>query len=585
MQTMLKCFEFFSPQDMSLATRKIAFKIKTGADHFASKDVAAFMDYLGALMDVPEEALKSSRDQLRWMPVEGGGELPAEVIDLTTTEAIPRSLIGILLGNTKADSAEVLPDEVQGKAEVVKLEDALKDLVPNLTGQAGSDDDSLEETDGPTADTEPDLSASVIDTLTNAVTSLDALQSATSATVADTTGQNEEASVATEDLLNLNREKQITVSSAAKSQFKQIFYAGRNLQSGHAQTTPSEISPDGADTQENAEMQEDIKALISDPNTRGGGAQTIATENAPQRANTQETAEVQRHTKNPSLDLNTRDRGSATATPEIYSKGMDATKNTEAPHTTNGSSLSQAAPHDQPGETSLTTAKGEGNSVVNSADGNDTHQPQLQQNSFTNENGNSGQHEQSGSMFRQSYQSADAQLHTSFKEAATAPDSENVQSAVQDKDLQNDVMRQIVQRMNLRSDHLQSQMSIKLKPEFLGDLRLEISTAKQHVSIKMTAESTAVKEMIEANIAVLKTELQQHGLHIDKFDVFVGQESDAWKHRQQQTASRQERRNRNFRAIQSGEDEGESDTAAGSFISSGSSRHGQNDGSEIDFFA
>ncbi|MEJ2037570.1 MAG: flagellar hook-length control protein FliK [Desulfosarcinaceae bacterium] len=110
------------------------------------------------------------------------------------------------------------------------------------------------------------------------------------------------------------------------------------------------------------------------------------------------------------------------------------------------------------------------------------------------------------------------------------------------RDMQTDVIRQIVDRMSLRSDRGQTEMKIRLKPEFLGDLRLHVATENHHVMVRITADSPAVKEMIEHNLPMLKTELQQHGLQIDKFDVFVGQDQETWKHRQQQNASHDARR-------------------------------------------
>jgi flagellar hook-length control protein FliK len=102
-----------------------------------------------------------------------------------------------------------------------------------------------------------------------------------------------------------------------------------------------------------------------------------------------------------------------------------------------------------------------------------------------------------------------------------------------DKTVQSDVMRQIVQRMTLKNNRGQSQMHIKLKPEFLGNVRMQISTENQQVSIRMVAESSAVKEIIEHNIQYLKAELQQHGLQIHKFDVFVGSDNDGLRQGQQ----------------------------------------------------
>jgi flagellar hook-length control protein FliK len=102
-----------------------------------------------------------------------------------------------------------------------------------------------------------------------------------------------------------------------------------------------------------------------------------------------------------------------------------------------------------------------------------------------------------------------------------------------------DVVRQIVQRMTLRSDRQQSQMVIRLKPDFLGQVRLQVTTEGQQVMVRMDAESVMVKEIVEQNMAHLKAELSQHGLEIEKFDVFVGNDNDGWRSGQQQAGFRQ----------------------------------------------
>jgi flagellar hook-length control protein FliK len=67
--------------------------------------------------------------------------------------------------------------------------------------------------------------------------------------------------------------------------------------------------------------------------------------------------------------------------------------------------------------------------------------------------------------------------------------------------------------------------------------------------VRISAESNAVKEMIEQNLPVLKNDLQQHGLEIDKFDVYVGHDDGAWRQRRQQNASGQESQ---YRSAQGG---------------------------------
>ncbi len=116
--------------------------------------------------------------------------------------------------------------------------------------------------------------------------------------------------------------------------------------------------------------------------------------------------------------------------------------------------------------------------------------------------------------------------------------STDIEPASIPKEMKSDVIRQIVQRMSLRTERLQSKMNIKLKPEFLGNVRLQINTQNHLVSVRMIADSTEVKEIIEKNIQYLKTELQQHGLEIEKFDVLVGEDREGRQNSQNQTGFR-----------------------------------------------
>jgi flagellar hook-length control protein FliK len=153
-----------------------------------------------------------------------------------------------------------------------------------------------------------------------------------------------------------------------------------------------------------------------------------------------------------------------------------------------------------------------------------------------------------------------------------------------DKGLQTDVVRQIVQRMTLRGDGRLSQMNIKLKPEFLGNMHMEVMTENQQVSIRMTAENHKVREMVEQNIHLLKLEMQQHGLQVQKIDVFVSQDQDAWKNGQPQTAFRQSQDREHHQGGQREErQEGAAETAAATLMDSSGAARLKN--GEVDFFA
>jgi Flagellar hook-length control protein FliK len=104
----------------------------------------------------------------------------------------------------------------------------------------------------------------------------------------------------------------------------------------------------------------------------------------------------------------------------------------------------------------------------------------------------------------------------------------------QDKTAQTDVIRQIVQRMSLHTQGGQSKMVIHLKPEFLGNVHMHVMTENQQVTVRMMADSTMVKDIIQQNIQHLQAQLMHHGLEIQKFDVFVANDGQGWRGGQEQ---------------------------------------------------
>jgi flagellar hook-length control protein FliK len=117
-----------------------------------------------------------------------------------------------------------------------------------------------------------------------------------------------------------------------------------------------------------------------------------------------------------------------------------------------------------------------------------------------------------------------------------------------DKEMQTDVIRQIVQRMSLNTQSGQSKMTIQLKPEHLGNVNLQVLTEDHQVSVRMTTDSAAVKQIIEQNIQHLRLGLQHHGLEIQKFDVFVGNDNSGRQSSAQQDGFRQALRQRQQRS-------------------------------------
>ncbi len=84
---------------------------------------------------------------------------------------------------------------------------------------------------------------------------------------------------------------------------------------------------------------------------------------------------------------------------------------------------------------------------------------------------------------------------------------------------QNDVVQQITQKAIPGLQAGQSHIQIDLKPESLGALRLHISTDQQQVTVKILADNAQVKDMIERQIPIIKSELQHSGIKVDSVDV------------------------------------------------------------------
>jgi flagellar hook-length control protein FliK len=87
--------------------------------------------------------------------------------------------------------------------------------------------------------------------------------------------------------------------------------------------------------------------------------------------------------------------------------------------------------------------------------------------------------------------------------------------------LRSGVFDQIVRRAALHQKDSHSEMRIDLKPEHLGQVRLQIVTDNQQVSVRIVTELAAVRDMLETHLSQLKTDLQQQGLQVDRLEVSV----------------------------------------------------------------
>ncbi len=83
------------------------------------------------------------------------------------------------------------------------------------------------------------------------------------------------------------------------------------------------------------------------------------------------------------------------------------------------------------------------------------------------------------------------------------------------------VFEQIVQRAAVHLKHDQGEINIDLKPDFLGRVRMQITTENQQVTVRILTELATVRDMIEIGLPQLKSELQSQGLQVERLEVAV----------------------------------------------------------------
>jgi len=79
----------------------------------------------------------------------------------------------------------------------------------------------------------------------------------------------------------------------------------------------------------------------------------------------------------------------------------------------------------------------------------------------------------------------------------------------------------IIEKAVWRQENGESQARIQLKPSFLGHLHLNVITNQLKVTVEIRAETLMSRDFLEMNLHVLKAELQESGLEIEKIDVLV----------------------------------------------------------------
>lgn len=81
------------------------------------------------------------------------------------------------------------------------------------------------------------------------------------------------------------------------------------------------------------------------------------------------------------------------------------------------------------------------------------------------------------------------------------------------------MIRQIVDKAELRLGRGQAEMVIDLKPDILGRVHLKVSSEAGRVVAEIRAESAGAKALIESGLADLETALSEKGFSFDALTV------------------------------------------------------------------
>lgn len=84
-----------------------------------------------------------------------------------------------------------------------------------------------------------------------------------------------------------------------------------------------------------------------------------------------------------------------------------------------------------------------------------------------------------------------------------------------------DLIEQIVKKVEMVNKLANSEMKIQLKPEYLGKMMIKIAVDEGVVTARFITESQQVKHLLEANLNSLKQSLEANGLKVERTEVNV----------------------------------------------------------------
>jgi flagellar hook-length control protein FliK len=90
---------------------------------------------------------------------------------------------------------------------------------------------------------------------------------------------------------------------------------------------------------------------------------------------------------------------------------------------------------------------------------------------------------------------------------------------------ENRIIDHVIKQVSIRSNLEQSSISIKLHPEELGHLKMELVADNETIKAYIHVQTQQVQDILEKNLARLREGFEQQGLVLDEIQVSVNSES------------------------------------------------------------
>lgn len=104
-----------------------------------------------------------------------------------------------------------------------------------------------------------------------------------------------------------------------------------------------------------------------------------------------------------------------------------------------------------------------------------------------------------------------------------------------------ELLEQIVESVKVAIDDFKQEIKISLKPEILGELIVKMQMERGSLLARIMVDNYKTKELVEANLYQLRQEMEDNGLEIKTFEVFVGTNEDFHKEKGQEYYPRQQK--------------------------------------------